>query len=597
MMRLLRQVNYRNLLAIFVFTMPFLSWSHEFSKCSQALKGRIHEPLKRTLGLEWEFSPVNSPVDHAKPSFAHKAKEAYLESQVLANSSFRQLFGLYGKNSRGEFIYGLIPDEITKQIEFQILKFVNGLEFETTENQTLLKNWETIPRQSLMVLIQTLFEIRGQHSDILKLKKIPSAWTTYNNPYDQMIPDEVSEEWRNGVNFVGIEFPMSGFTHKATHLYEYLENLWLRLGLFSPKNSALKKALQESIGHIHWVADVQSLTTEEQRIRIYNSIIGYWGDRNDYIFVSHRNPYKYQLDKTNRVQISAEEATDIFQINEHNRMNYSITALDQNTFLRLSATPSGILIQDKDFDLDTTVDPNFPPIFKRLPLGIRGIYNQQTHPTGTPIPVVGLEIRASQSVTEGINYLPPLAPDTEDLVDIEKLIQHSSKYPRGLLIDIDALVQRARGLGLEEQVLIDLLNVAKKESYKWKSELILGETFLPLNDWLSHPLVTRKLNTLPKIEGQNLIRRYNEALQNYINRVNKLSSARTHPYKSYQPDWTEKLEEFPDGYNRVYPRAQYPEVLNPLGLHSHPDLWFQIILFNEMLRFVAESDLENLLRF
>lgn len=554
--------------------------------------GRLLSNLDRTLGVEWEYDPVNVEVEEGLHPILKGMDRARAYDSSLARSQFRNLFSFYGRDTSKEMVKNLIPDEIVRSPRFVDLLKSNGQLFEKKEGYTFLKDWIGFESKAFITVMRTLYEARGEYSSILQIQKIPEAWITFQTDLDKQIPNVVAEEWRNGGHFAGLEFPMQGHVFKKDQLKAYLRNLWVRLGLFPGNESGLTNAIEIAVGHVHWVPKVDQAPLNQREL-IYQSIIGYWGDVNDTAVVNDLDAYQARVEPTGLVKISKALAESLYEGFFSSFYQYSIVVLIRATFERIQATPYGILIKDREKDLNTEIDLNVPPEFKRLYFGLRGFYSGKQVPAGAPVPIVGIEARNMPTMNDNVEALPKKVPGTSK-VDSAILSKHGSTTPRGLIASIPELQSMANRIGLSGAVVTDL--ATSVNNFKYPKAQAIALFFVPLNDWLSHPLVQRTLFQMTEIQRQQVIARYHVALANYVIRVNELSKARQNPRYRYQPDWEDRLEEFPDGINRVYSRLDFPEIGMPGDWNSNPDMWFQIILANEAARFIAESGLGSLLK-
>jgi hypothetical protein len=550
--------------------------------------------LKRTLGVEWEFSPARFDLDSANMDPMIKmSRMTNAYNSELAGSNFRRLFAFYGKNSRGEWVENLIPPKIVHSKKFHELKNTAGIQFDIRDGQTYLANYQNLNQEQFISVLRRLMEARGKTSDELSLRKIQRAWSDKANRFDQMISDQVSEEWRDGNRFTGIEFSMNGAVRSGADIRGYIKNLWTRLGLFDANDSRLEQALDQAVGHVHWVPDIQSLPAP-QRQKVYEAVIGYWGDVNDSNEIKRLNMFQSAARLDGSVSLGKDQVENLWWSLRESYGQYSITTLTSETYGRLAATPDGVLVHNRATDLDLAVDSNLPPVFKRLQFGLRGIYGQSSVENGKAIPIIGIEARDMPTVAENLNALPAKVKGKPE-VDLLELLEHSSKGVRGLECSPVSLKARAMWLGIDASIVDDLSRVIEKDSYKWPSNQVLARFLLPLNDWLAHPTVTRNLAKMTLVEKEAAISRYHHAIQKYRDRINQLAKARKNPTFRYQPDWTEPLKEFPDGINRVYSRNEFPEVAEIGELNSRPDMWFQMILSSEASRFITEANLEKLM--
>src|SRR5262249_49209549 len=126
--------------------------------------------------------------------------------------------------------------------------------------------------------------------------------------------------------------------------------------------------------------------------------------------------------------------------------NRSIGALTRETYQRLIPSPEGIRVDRLD-DLESAVDRGIPPVFKRLPFGLRGTPTDSVRVEG-PLPFLHFEARNAPSVAENLRILPPNFAGTER-ADLSALMRHHTPGDRGLLSSVSALQQRAESLDID----------------------------------------------------------------------------------------------------------------------------------------------------
>lgn len=514
--------------------------------------------------------------------------------EELAKSDFRKLFALYGKDETGAWVKNLIPDSILQSKDFEKLKENSPkVKFVTRNGKTYLENFESLNGEDLKNTLFLLLQGRGRNGTNLALRKIPEAWVDKTSRFDKMISDQLAEEWRDENRFAGFEFSMQGHVEKGKDLREYVKHIWLRVGLAKEGDARLEEMLDKMRGHVHWVPDIQAVTDPIARELLYRALVGYWGDANDSNVVRQNSVYELLAEPGGQVNLNAYLAQEAWMQDWQKLNQYSITLLTRETFDRVSSNSNGILIRDREKDLEPDVDPNIPPVFKRLSMGLRGAYGQATLPPGRPIPMTGLEGRGTNTQEENLSSLPQKIPGTPE-VDLDRFLPHSVDGKRGVLSSIATLREKAIAMKIDPD-LVDSLDSSIQPPINYPRDNARAYFFLPLNDWLAHPLVVRSLASMKKGVREHAVQKYQAALGRYVRRVNDLARARKEPRYHYQPEWTDSLEEFPDGINRVYPRADFPEIAAPGRMNSRPDLWFQIILVNEQKRFTTESGLTDLM--
>lgn len=363
--------------------------------------------VKRTLGVEWEVEAVRVSLVDPETGLAESVS-GFLVARL------RELFALYGKDAEGNYVKGLIPERIAKSESFQAYRARMPGFFEEREGQVYISDFSKVYGVELQPLITTVFQVRGQYADDIVLRKDPAKWADKKNRFDEMMPLNVAEEWKFG-KFGSLEFPMSGAVTKKSELKGYITNLWLRLGIFEPGDPKIEKAAEFAAGHVHWVPDLSSIPVGAEKKKIYAAIKGYWGDANDVTEIAFTSQFKDNVGADGVLKFTLDDATFANDALKSGFLNYSIGILTRETYGRLSATPKGIKVKDHTNGLQPEVDPNFPTVFKRLNLGLRGIYGKIAA-VGKAISKVGIEARSMETMDEGLSLLPPKIPGT-DTVD------------------------------------------------------------------------------------------------------------------------------------------------------------------------------------
>lgn len=553
--------------------------------------------LVRTLGSEWEISPGQFSDKTGLNYGPHFL--ARLFGPVGGNqgpySTFKKLFSIYGKDQQGQWQRNLIPHEVHRSPLYKHVQQVKGFAFERRGGEIYLKGADDLDAQQFWPILKFLMEARGQYSKSLKVRKIPSAWSQFQTRWDQMIPEELAEEWRSG-DFSFLEIPMAGGVTKGSELREFLKHVWQRIGLFHGESSELEAALDEVPGHVHWRADPQQLPLQH-REAVYRAIVGFWGDANDsYEVLARAAAFQEKVDKEGRCVLSVSDLTDAFFASSPGFTNYSIGALTQESFLRVKPSAQGLFISGRQEDLDATVDPNVPPALKRLVIGLRGI-GQQTLPEEFPLTVMDLEWRNRPTLNENLNSLP-LKVKGKPEVDLRKLLRHESDGVRGLVSDPDLLRQNARDLSVLGDLVGELESAfSEHDSHlQWLPDQVRAVFLIPLNQWLAHPLVQYNLSLLPEADRRKAVARYEKAVKRYVERMNEALLARRNPRHRYQPDTIDPLEPYSDGVNRLYSRSDYPNATQWGDYVMPPDLWFKAFVLGESYRFLVEANLPDLMR-
>lgn len=530
--------------------------------------------IDSTRGVEWEWTPVKT----ARKGAAAFAIDYMLERPPagvvdLGQSRFRQLFGLYGRDSSGHWLRNLIPrdvlvsksfqeaihppplpesvrirpedrlpsewDEIRKYDDLLKRKYLREVELEVRDGNTYITNFDQLSPEAMIKTMKILFESRGPYGDSLRLRKNTESWSHFQGRYDTLIPDQVSEEWRFG-KFVNIEFPMDGHVHNSAEAREYLGNLWTRLGLFEAHDPKLQEALDEAIVHVHWVPDVQSISHNvdsgmpDLRKTVYQAIIGLWGDANDAMQVSElANAVKNaHVQSDGSVTLDPQDIIDLSRMIKDAWTNGTINVLRQEDFNRLSATDQGITVVGRLRNLNPQIDPSFPPEFKFLPVGLRGKYSPPPKDEHAAVSVVGLEARNTGTIANADKILPS---DVDGKADLGELLQHGAAGPRGLISDPQLLRDRVQKLGISpdlfDRVETQISELAANPVFHWSREQMRAIVWLPLNTWESHPLRVSNLHVLPASKARELDRMLQMARARYSQRLASIRLANAGPVK------------------------------------------------------------------
>ena len=582
--------------------------------------------LERSLGVEWEVKRIGE-TDEPSPKdrmivrgFSPGLEEFNVSSEILANSNFPTLFSFYGKGASGSFREHFIPDAIAQHSDWKLVRDDRAIELEKVDGGVVVKNFTSLREHSLARLLDRTLSVRGRNRQNLVLKKSTAGWGGPSE-LDRQIPDLVAEEWRGDNTFVGFEFPMQGGVKSWGQIADWYKNLWWRLGLISDKNSVLIDSYVSSErDHIHWRTDPMQLPAD-QRSKTYSGLVGFWGDRNDAAFVGGFNVFHDKVSADGIVSLTRHDVRLVGVIDEMS-YNYSLCPLTRSLYGRVTVGPDGIQIADRLKDLDPEVDHLVPPAFKRLLMGLRGGVDVTLAKGDQPIKVVELEARSTGDSTRGnLESLPSLIPGT-NFVDVHELQSHASSTPRGLLDAIQELETRAKELGIPSTLVseanreIDKRNQRRNEEYSryiWRNNQILATYFIPLNDWLSHPIVQKNLAAAQqKGQREAAIQRYQRALERYKERMSCLDQARRDKTAEYVPDWLFGPPKFADGSNRFFPQGRmngkdpsiYDLPRSERELSQYSDIFLYptdpLILSAleiEMFRFVSESGLADLLKF
>ncbi len=570
--------------------------------------------LYRTLGYEFEEGALEyvwSATQGLENTGMFRLAARGLNAHLIANSKFRSLYGVFGKNKEGKFVQGLIPSEVLSSPRLRDLMKKHASWFQKKDGDVFLTHWADLTADELTHLTETILGCRGKNSSAVKLMKIPSAWRENPEPLDDKIPETLSEEWRerNGeYQFVGFEFPMVGGVDKKKDLEDYAVHLISRMGYF-PELSDRNIILSGSVGHVHWVTNPSALkgTSEEKKREIYQAIHGYWGDTNDHLTVNDAVLRKQK--------VGLETALNAFSSRHVRATSDSIGLLTRSIYDLVRPTANGMVVTDANAPRGTK-EMNFPVSVKSLPLGMRGIYGQAKIAPGAPIPIVGLEARNELTIDSSLKRLPAVWGDGNE-VDLNRLLAHKQAGGRGLEDNPAALNHAAQRVGLEGKI-FDEFERAYREEEKYALQTksatnyvdrMRALTFLPINFWLEHPKVIRSLSLKTPADRKAWVENYQKRQSDYVRRLNLLLKARTDSTFDFSPEWDIPLEKAKDGINRFFPRPNYPQdssdLITPDRPHSRiegvflsvipPDRLFLAALSVEAGRFVRDTGLDEVL--
>jgi hypothetical protein len=560
------------------------------------------EPVLRELGIEWEI--------HAGAFLGERfglkyGRDFYVRVYAKPSSSstgFRKLYGLYGKDAAGNWHSNLIPARIAERSAMrQLLKKYKKLRLSHNAAEYKLEGVDLLEPLEYAELLRDLFERRGKFHDDIKLRKNALAWAGLDERFAGLVPEELAEEWRRSwaapgnkqkYRFLGFEVAPAAPFQNFHDAQDFLRFYWHEINLFTRESGQAEHALRESGGQVHWIANPQGLSPD-RRLVFYEGVIGFWGDQNDSHEVNRRNIFGKRTAPDGSVALTAEEMEIPWDVSLAGFGNYSISILTRKTYRKAQPHADGIIVTDRS-GLDPSVDPNFPPDFKRLSMGLRGAYGQTTVPEGSPVPISGLEARNDPTLERNVRSLPAKISGKPE-VDMPALIAHATPGERGFIADKEGLRARAVELGVDPDIIDDASSVIARQPYSAGVDHVRGVYFLPLTDWLNHPLVQRNLNVLASAGRGQALKRYNDALERYKRRLSDIAKARKNPYYQYRPDVTDNWRQFNDGINRIYPREWYPEFVRPGESSSEPNLWFERLLIAESYRFIAESGIADLL--
>jgi len=226
---------------------------------------------------------------------------------------------------------------------------------------------------------------------------------------------------------------------------------------------------------------------------------------------------------------------------------YIFSILTRETFDRLIATPEGFLVKDRNVDLKPRVEPNFPFVFKCLPLALRSLGLKRYENPSTPLPLFRLEARTvGNTIRENFAALPPTVPGTSYL-DTAALLQYDHEYSAahskgatvgcGLMSGKALILRRLNQLGLSEDVYAFVERAIERKDgvyefmnrdpqiFQMKSNELIALMLLPVNDWLNHPRVVRHLDSLSEERREAAVLKFNEALDRYKRRMSMVVNA------------------------------------------------------------------------
>ncbi len=591
--------------------------------CSHELNNKI----KSTLGAEIEFQPVraNSERKNVPPLVEFMAYPLSREEADFERMTLGKLFGLYGRDTHtGEMIEGLLPPIIVESRTFQErlsrppLKppdfaqnpqhewlpsereeyyrlrkeyDAKGFPFELKQvgNQYFIVNFESLKGNRLRRTLQLLFDIAGSHNPDFVLAKRPSSWLDKTNRWDQLIPDQIVIESRGGKS-AGLEFPMNGPVNSRKEIFEYIKNLWIRLGLFEESETQLvEDAAALTDIHLHWVPKISSARAGLRKT-LYTRMIGIFGDENDKGLIKDLSHLSQSLRNAPKNTNALEGiVADVFDKFIKTFQQTPIQILTRTVFRTLVATEEGVY-QNGRILSEVDQDPNFTNHLKLLRFGFRGKYGQATIPANVPVPIVGIEVRNSGSF---INTMDQAAQIEKDF--------HREVLPgeRGLVDHPIELIKQARLYNIDER-LMEMFEHAcqagnpKLAQSKWHRTRIMAMFLLPLTPWENHPLVVKKSANLGVVGSETIRKKIQAARNRYAEKINSL-------VKSYYQD-LETLSASDIDWLTSDPQKQFktdkPETigqLNNIKVNGKEEI-LQMTMVVEMLRFLSYSGLDDYLQ-
>lgn len=190
-------------------------------------------------------------------------------------------------------------------------------------------------------------------------------------------------------------------------------------------------------------------------------------------------------------------------------------------------------------------------------------------------------------------------PLTRDVYN--EVAEAASSAPRGIIGNPKQLRSLLSDQGVSPDLLdivtaeVDMVIQSKKVS--WTKKQMLAFYFLPLNDWLSHPLAQKHLDKMSAIKKVQFIDRYQEAKIRYTRALNSLYLANLNPLYAHLPDWLNASAIASDLKNRFVTRT--PEEMAKLSEYEDDSQFENLTakaVFIESLRFVAESRIQSIIR-
>jgi hypothetical protein len=575
------------MLSFFVIMSPILSLAHDAPDippqlprnelCASALSG-----VEARLGVEWELVEVIEMSHHA----GLRARESNIWTAIdkawkldIDRSNFRNLFAIYTLDEHGHWIKDLLPHYIVGTAEFKrLLKIHPEILISQSNGKWFLRNYQDLRGATFTDLLATVLNLRGEQRG-LKLRKIPEAWTDKTGPYDLLIASEVAEEWTFDGRFGSFEFPMHGSVSSLREVEGFIHNLWVRLGLFERDSPQLGIEFKKTFGHVHWVPKIQN-APKDLRARLYDGMVGFWGDINVHADLNYFDRMHGRDSSVTDVRLNQFKARSLANNMIESFKNQTMLVLTMEDYQRLHTDEYGLHVAQRDEDLDITVDPNIPPVFKRLQFALRGKYGQPTFSDGHGIPLVGIEAR-NQTIVENAASLPS---------SVARLLEFNGDAPRGLVSDEAHIQLLLKELNIPSDLAGDfietLFSFDGTMHPSWPKRQVRGVAFLPLSDWLNNPRVQKNISALSEADRHNAVQRFAQAKTNWVRRIKALAHARRNHATHYQPEWSQALREFKDGKNLVYSRSDIHD--------KRADELFVVVLLSEVARFIREANLATL---
>lgn len=561
----------------------------DLTSCKQA--------LSFTTAVEWEVQtiPTRNQTDNSWALRLYGGAHVVIE--FLYNSNFRKLYSFYGQDENGQWQRNYIPAMIGSMVDWRVrAKLLQEIESSTAGPKPYsMKDWTEMTEDEFGQILFGLMTARGQHEKGLRIQKNLDAWD--QDPRNQQISLAASEEWKFG-KFLNLEFPLAGKVNSLEEIRDYVVHLWRTLGVLPKSNAARNFAFENTAGHVHWVPLI-ILVPSQQRLQFYQAMIGYWGSINDYAMI--RYAYVNIPEKIQKGSMTLSAAVDSFRWRLKALMNYSLVPLTTDVFQIPRATPDGILSSRKE-NIDLNVDPHFPVELKRTFIGLRSIYDTND-PNSPVVSSPGLESRIWRTIQDNWDALPTDA--LKNSKNLQTFLENAEPGVCGLEIDLSVLIKRAISLGLDaEFIRLELSNSQMKNELDERINPVVRAAYnlLPLQDWSVHAAVQRRLKKMTPARARNALARLKSAETRWAQRIQFMMRAYSDPSFVFTPDWEmNAAEKTFFSTNRLAPNgrssAKDDQGLEfKLGINLHPERLFSIMAAGEMMRFIAESGLIELLK-
>lgn len=467
--------------------------------------------IRRTLGIEWELEP-----------FKHHDHDQLFK---FVSEDFRHWYAPYGRNEKGALVQFLIPSRLKTDWRFAELVSRYPSAFLRVGDSWRVANWHTLDGDTLGRVLFHLINMRGQETSDFVLIRIPEAHDALLKGHGPdhkrfQLPERVAEEWR-GNRLVNFEFALRGFVHTRAQARGYLYYLWKFLDWIPPQMRNKSSLLKEAGGHIHWVPDWESVPIS-MRGWLYERLVHYWANYNLSIYMDyHSRGFSKNRDADGKLILDERVVSDYFySLWQGEFMQGSFLPLTEATRSRVSVSPGGLLIENREHGLDPDVDPGLPTVFKRLFLGLRAKYDKAGFlPSGNePIGRVGLEGRGGSNFAQQFNMLPEVK-ETE-LVDVKNLSAHSSSS--ALIDDSFYLKAQAKQLGISKDLVEKVQSFYSPIDVKWPLSTYTMAMLFALQPWEQMFLFRLNAEAMPVTERTQRLKRFQEARQTYVKHINVL---------------------------------------------------------------------------